>query len=140
MSQWSTSTFKKKKKLCVYCPGHVRVKGNDRADRLAGTATLTSGLLLEKSEVLRSLRHYLQAHSQGHHTIDLLEERGIERGSTRQSSLKGRERAIVNLTKGREKAIVNLMKIGTVSKATLGNILRDTVVRIWAFLNTKILS
>ena len=112
----------KTKKLRVYCPGHVRVKGNDRADRLAGTATLTSGLLLEKSEVLRSLRHYLQAQSQGHHTIDLLEERGIERGSTRQSSLKGQERAIVNL-----------MKIGTVSKATLGNILRDTVVRRGTF-------
>ena len=105
------------------------MKGNDQADRLAGTATLTSGLLLEKSEVLRSLRHYLQAQSQGHHTIDLLEERGTERGSTRQSSLKGRERTIVNL-----------MKIGTDSEASLGNILRDTVVRIWAFLNTKILS
>ena len=41
----------------VYCPGHVGVKGNDRADRLAGKATLTSGLFLGRSEVLRSLRH-----------------------------------------------------------------------------------
>ena len=38
-------------------------------------ATLTSGLLLGRSEVLRSLRHYLQAQSQRHHTIDRLEER-----------------------------------------------------------------
>ena len=43
-------------------------------------ATVTGGLHLRKSEVLRSLRHYLQAQSQGHHTIDHLEERGIERG------------------------------------------------------------
>ena len=71
---------------------------DDRADRLAGKATLTNGLLLGRSEVLRSLRHYLRAQSQGHHAIDRLEERGVERGSARRSSLKGRERAIVNQT------------------------------------------
>ena len=85
-----------RKLLWVYCPGHAGVKRNDRADRLAGKAHLTSGLLLRKSEVLRSLRHYLWAQSQGHYTTDRLEERGVERGSDRQSSLKGRERAIVN--------------------------------------------
>ena len=31
----------------------------------------------------KSLRHYLRAQSQGHHTIDRLEERGVERGSAR---------------------------------------------------------
>ena len=56
---------------------------------------------------------------EGHHTIDRLEERGVERGSARRSSLKGRERAIVNQT-----------NIGTVSKTTLGKLLRDGVERI----------
>ena len=70
-------------------------KRNDPADTLAGKATLTNGLLLGSSEVLRSLRLYLRAQSQGHHTIDRLEERGVGRGSARRSSLKGRERAIV---------------------------------------------
>ena len=102
-------------------PGHAGVKGNDRADTLAGKATLTSGLLLGRSEVLRSLRHYLRSQSQGHHTIDRLEERGVERGSARRSSLKGRQRAIVSQT-----------SIGTVSKATLGKLLRDGVERIRA--------
>ena len=46
-----------RKLLWVYCPGYAGVKGNDRTDRLAGKATLTSGLLLGRSEVLRSLRH-----------------------------------------------------------------------------------
>ena len=99
-----------RKLLCVYCPGHAGVKGNDRADRLAGKATLTSGLLPGRSEVLRSLSHYLRAQSQGRHTNDRLEERGVERGSARRSSLKGRERVV----------IVNQTNIGTVSKATLG--------------------
>ena len=43
---------------------------------------------LGRSEVLRSLRP--RAQSQGHHTNDPLEERGVEKGSTRRSSLKGR--------------------------------------------------
>ena len=41
-------------------------------------ATLTSGLLLGRP-VLRRLRHYLRAQSQGRHTVDRLEERGVER-------------------------------------------------------------
>ena len=68
------------RKLWVYCLGHAGVKINDLADRLAGKATLTNGLLLGRSEVLRSLRHYLRAQSQGHDTIHRLEERGVERG------------------------------------------------------------
>ena len=84
-----------RKLLWVYCLGHAGVKGNDRADRLMGKATLTSGLFLGRSEVLRSLRHYLRAQSQGHHTSDCLAERGVERGSARRCSLKGRERAVV---------------------------------------------
>ena len=110
------------------CPGHAGVKGNDQADRLAGKATLASGLLLRRSEVLRSLRHYLRAHLrhyQGHHTIIRLEERGVERGSARQSSLNGQEGAIINQA-----------NTGTFSKAMLGKLLRDGVECLWAFLST----
>ena len=78
------------RKLCgCTALGHARVKGNEQADKLVGKATLTSGLLLERPEVLRSLRHYLWVQSQGHHTIDRLEERDVETGSARRSSLKG---------------------------------------------------
>ena len=98
--------------LWMYCPEHVGVKGNYLADRLAGKANITSGLCLGRSEVLRSFRHYLRALSQGHHTIDRLEERGVETESARGSSSKGRERAIVSQT-----------NTGTVSKATVGKLL-----------------
>ena len=81
----------------------------------------------QAGEVLRSLRHYQRAQSQRHHTIDRLEERGVERGSARRCSLKGRETAIVNQT-----------NIRTISKATLETLLRDGVERIWAFLSTWI--
>ena len=58
--------------LWAYCPRHSGVNWNDQANRLRSKATLTSGLHLRKSEVLRSLRHYLQAQSQWHcrHTIN----------------------------------------------------------------------
>ena len=93
-------------------PWRCRVKGNDRADTLTGKATLTSGVLLGRSEVLRSLRHYLREQSRRHHTIDHLEERGVERGSARRYWR---------------------TDIGTVSKATLGKLLTDRVERIRAF-------
>ena len=47
---------------------------------------------------------------QGHHIIDRLEERDVERGSGRQFFLEGRERAIVSQT-----------NIGTVSKDEKGS-------------------
>ena len=65
-----------RKLLWVYCPG--------REGKPPSRETW-------RSEELRSLRRYLRAQSQGHHTIDHLEERGMERGSARWSSLKGRE-------------------------------------------------
>ena len=83
---------------------------------------LIDGLLLGRSEVLRSLRNYKRAQNRGYHAIDHLEERGVDRGIARRSSFKGRERAIVSHT-----------NIGTVSKATLGKLQRDGVERIWAF-------
>ena len=61
-----------RKLLWVYCPGHAGVMGNDRANRLAGKATVISGLLLGRSEMLRSLRHCQLAQSQRRHTFDRL--------------------------------------------------------------------
>ena len=119
--RWSTSTLDNSCG-CMHCSGYAGVKGNDRADRLAGKATLTSSSLLGRSEVLRSLRHYLRVQSQGHHTIDRLEKRGVERGSARRSSLKRQESVIVNQT-----------NVGTVSKAILEKLPRDGVERIWLF-------
>ena len=63
---WPVSIFDTylRKPLWVYCPGRVAVSGNDRADTLArGKAIVTSGFRLGRSEVLRSLRHYMQAES-----------------------------------------------------------------------------
>ena len=101
--------------LCIYCPGHTGVSGNERADRLASTADITSGLQLGRAEVL-------SMDKPEHHSIDRLKERGVEKGSGRHSTLKGRERSVFNQT-----------NIGTVSRAILGRLLRDGAEHVWAF-------
>ena len=78
----------------------LEVEGTNRVDRPAVTATITRGLRLGRSEVLRSLRH---------HTSDRLEEVAIERESVRLS-----------IPNGQERAIVSQISTGTVLKAALG--------------------
>ena len=56
--------------LWIYCPGHTAVSGNERADRLASTADITSGLQLGSAEVLRDLRNFLNMDRLEHHSID----------------------------------------------------------------------
>ena len=83
-SDWNVSVvvIRLRNLLWVYCPGHAGVKGNDGADTLTGKATLTSGLRLGRSEVLRSLRHYLAGTKPGtsHHRSPG-GERGLESGN-----------------------------------------------------------
>ena len=108
--------------LWIYCPGHAGVNGNERAGRLASTADITSGLQLGRAEVLRGLRNFLNTDKPEHHSTDRLKERRVEKGSGRHSTPQGRERSVFNQT-----------NIDTVSRATLGRLLRDGAERVWAF-------
>ena len=121
---WHTAmhSLRLQRLLWIYCPGHAGVSGNERADRLASTADITSGLQLGRAEVLRGLRNFLSTDKPEHHSIDRLKERGVEKGSGRHSTLQGRERSVFNQT-----------NTGTVSRATLGRLLRDGAERVWAF-------
>ena len=95
----------------MHCSEHAGVKaGNNQADILAVKKQqpyIPSGMRLGRSEMLRSLRHYLQAQNQGHYAVDHLEETGVERGSAR------RERAIVS-----QSNIVWTVSTGTFGKLT----------------------
>ena len=121
---WHTAmhSLRLQRLLWIYCPGHAGVSGNERADRLASTADITSGLHLGRAEVLRGLRNFLSTDKPEHHSIDRLKERGVEKGSGRHSTLQGRERSVFNQT-----------NTGTVPRATLGRLLRDGAERVWAF-------
>ena len=88
---WHTAThsLRLQRFLWIYCPGHAGVSGNERADRLASTADITSGLQLGRAEVLRGLRNFLSTDKPEHHSIDRLKERGVEKGNGRHSTLQG---------------------------------------------------
>ena len=60
---WHTAmhSLRLQRLLWIYCPGQAGVSGNERADRLASTADITSGLQLGRAEVLRSLRNFLNS-------------------------------------------------------------------------------
>ena len=108
--------------LWIYCPGHARVSGNEWADRLAGTADITSGLQLGRAEVLRGLRNFLNMDRPEHHNIDHPKERGVEKESGRYSTFRGREQSVLYQT-----------YIVTVLRATFARLLRDGAARVWAF-------
>ena len=126
---WHTAvdSLRLQRLLWIYCPGHAGVSGNERADRLASTADITSGLQLGRAEVLRSLRNFLNMDSPEHHSTDRLKERGVEKGSGQHSTIQGREGSVFNQA-----------NIGTVSRATLGRLLRDGAECIWAFPSATI--
>ena len=84
--------------LWIYRPGHAGISGNEHADRLASTADFTAGLQLGRVEVLRGLRNFLNLDRLEHHSIDCLKERGVEKGSSRHSTLWGREQSVFNQT------------------------------------------
>ena len=62
----------------IYCPGQAGVQGIKQAVKLAGTAGLTNGLALGRSEVLRQFRNILKREDQPeHHIVDQLMERSV---------------------------------------------------------------
>ena len=82
------------------------MNGADRlADRLASTADTTSGLQLGRPEALRGRRSFLNMDRSEHHRIDRLKERGVEKGSGRNSTLQSKDdlcptRQILTLFRG----------------------------------------
>ena len=113
---WHTAmhSLRLQRLLWVYCPGHVGVSGNERSDRLASTANITSGLQLGLTDVLRGLRNFLNTDKPEHHCIHRIQKRGVEKGSGRHSNLQDRERSVFNQT-----------NIDTVSRAAMGRLLRS---------------
>ena len=109
----------------VYCPGHAGVNGNDRADRQAGKATITTGWVSEDRKC-RVAWELLAGTKPGasHHRSP-----GGERCGERK-------RSTIFLETMREDH--RQSNIGTVSNAILGNLLKHGVERIWAFPSAQI--
>ena len=116
MCRWSTSTFGNPCGCTArYMPEWSEYR---RPSRQTGGQRNEHKWFASRKEVLRSLRLSARTKPRVYHSIDRLEERGVKRGSFRRSSLRGRERVILNQT-----------NTGNVLKATS----ERGVERMWAF-------
>ncbi|RUS87822.1 hypothetical protein EGW08_004421 [Elysia chlorotica] len=101
----------------IFCPGHAGVKGNERADKLAGKATVNGTLRLDKQEVLKALSEHLRnaedTAAEDQQAIKRMIELGVRKGE-------GRGRQLV----GKDRRVHNQVLTGTVSLDTLRCVLQ----------------
>ena len=120
---WHTAMRYLSAKTFVDLPSWAsRSQRKDRANKLASTVDILSGLQFGKVEMLRGLRNFLNMDRPEHHSKDCLKERGVENESSQYSALQGREWSEFNQT-----------NICTVLRATLRRLQIDRVEQMWAF-------
>ena len=81
----------------IFCPGHAGVCGNERADKLAGSAAIEGGLTLDPPTVLSTVRdHLASSREEESFTKEMLVEKGVKFGEGRKSDLRGPARRLSN--------------------------------------------
>ena len=81
----------------IFCPGHAGVRGNERADQLAGSAAIKGSLTLDPPTVTALVRDHLAGKSKdSSYTLEILKEKGIQLGQGKLSNLRNPGRRISN--------------------------------------------
>ena len=109
----------------IYCPGHAGVRGNERADWLAGIATISDiRLARDRDEIVAAVHKSLKEadavdwESSGH--IERMMEVGIQRGDGKKCLLAGKKRRTYNQ-----------QTTGTISRDTLQWLLGQGKKHVW---------
>ena len=124
-TSWITSIENSclKKITWLFCPGHAGVKGNERADKLAGSAALRDTVLtLDPPTVMSMVKEQLRETDSEpeSHTVERLVSKGIQRGAGRDASIGGSSRRISNQ-----------MMMDTISLPTLRWTLQRRAEQLW---------
>ena len=111
--------------IWIFCPGHAGVKGNEKADRLAGGATsVDSTVRPDKDEILKCLsRHLIEEEdreAEASSAVERMVVLGIQKGSGKSGPLVGKNRRTFNQ-----------ICTGTISGNTLSNILERATEHQW---------
>ena len=81
----------------IFCPGHAGVKGNERADQLAGSAEIEGVLTLDSPTVIRLVRdHLASTRVEDSFTTEMLIEKGVKPGEARKCELRDPVRRCIN--------------------------------------------
>ena len=75
----------------VFSPGHAGVRGNERADVLAGTAPIDDDYILDPPTVLQIVKEHLvqKRPPSSSYTVDILKDKGIQVGEGASSTSRG---------------------------------------------------
>ena len=73
----------------IFCPGHAGVKGNERADQLAGAAKIEGVLTLDAPTVIGLVcDHLASTRVEDSFTKEMLIEKGVQPGEARKCELR----------------------------------------------------
>ena len=107
----------------LFCPGHSGVKGNERADTLAGTAAIDNNFTLDPPTVIAHVKEHLCSNreSSSSYTLQRLLEKLVKAGEGRSCSLRRVARRHNNQ-----------LLMETVSLSTLRSTLRSRGEQTWS--------
>ncbi len=121
--QWisSISESSLQKITWIFTPGHAGVKGNERADHLAGIAEMEEGKSMDRADIITAIKEKFKKDEDCQsETMCRLQELGIKRGIATKEHLSGKSRRFVNQH-----------RTGTVSRGTLVGLLQRRAEHVW---------
>ena len=107
----------------IFVPSHAGVCGNERADRLAGSAAVVAGRPMDRADIFNAIREIGRTedfHDCASASLSRLREMGIKIGAARREKLSGRMRSRINQH-----------RTGTISRSTLMSILIGGSEHLW---------
>ena len=107
----------------IFVPGHAGVSGNERADRLAGMATVSEGAAMDRNDILNALRESFRTEEFQDcesHSLTRLREMGVKIGAARKE----------RHTKY-AKRLINQHRTGVLGRWTLLDLLRRRSEHLW---------
>ena len=107
----------------IFVPGHAGVEGNERADFLAGRANMIEGHPMDRGDVINALRESIRSEEFddcGSTSVTRMREGGIKVGTARGEHYRKRL-----------KSMINQHRTGTISRATLIDLLRRRSEHLW---------
>ena len=123
--QWIDSLSRSKVRVItfIFVPSHAGVYGNEKADRLAGSAAVVAGKPMDRADIINAIREIGRTedfHGCASASLSRLREMGVKIGTARFETFSGHIRSRINQH-----------RTGTISRSTLMSILMGGSEHLW---------